>query len=104
MPAISADPYVRSIGESHPFQKLAVREDGADSPGFAAITGLFLLFKPVVIDYYIENSPLLLDYYYFVIPLAFFTLLISLPLSLTLALAYGSLAHVILGRRLWQWR
>ncbi|WP_018477405.1 lipopolysaccharide biosynthesis protein [Pontibacter roseus] len=46
--------------------------------GFAIVAGLFLLFKPVVVEYYIENSPLLLDYYYYVIPLAFFTLLFNL--------------------------
>jgi O-antigen/teichoic acid export membrane protein len=69
-------PYFRDKGKEHNgflFLLLAV-----PLLGFAAITGLFLLFKPVVIDYYIENSPLLLNYYYFVIPLAFFTLLFNL--------------------------
>ncbi|MHC2993807.1 hypothetical protein OB13_20315, partial [Pontibacter sp. HJ8] len=32
----------------------------------------------VVVDYYVKNSPLLLDYYYYIIPLAFFTLLFNL--------------------------
>jgi O-antigen/teichoic acid export membrane protein len=69
-------PYFRDKGQQHHgflFLMLAI-----PVLGFGAITGLFLLFKPVVIDYYIENSPLLLDYYYFVIPLAFFTLLFNL--------------------------
>ncbi|MBC5773615.1 oligosaccharide flippase family protein [Pontibacter sp. KCTC 32443] len=46
--------------------------------GFALITVLFLLFKPAVANYYSENSELLLDYYYYIIPLAFFTLLFNL--------------------------
>ena len=46
--------------------------------GFGLITILFLLFKPTISDYYRENSGLLLDYYYYIIPLAFFTLLFNL--------------------------
>ncbi|MCJ8166366.1 polysaccharide biosynthesis C-terminal domain-containing protein [Pontibacter sp. E15-1] len=46
--------------------------------GFALATGLFLLFKPVVVDYYQAKSPLILEYYYFIIPLALFTLLFNM--------------------------
>ncbi|WP_161891079.1 lipopolysaccharide biosynthesis protein [Pontibacter russatus] len=46
--------------------------------GFAVATGLFLLFKPLVADYYIEKSPLILEYYYYIIPLALFTLLFNM--------------------------
>ncbi len=46
--------------------------------GFGLITILFLVFKPTISDYYRENSSLLLDYYYYIIPLAFFTLLFNL--------------------------
>lgn len=37
--------------------------------GLAIFTILYLLFKPVYIDFYEENSPLLLKYYYTFIPL-----------------------------------
>lgn len=46
--------------------------------GFAAITVLFLLFKPILADYYQENSGLFIQYYYYLIPLAFFALLFQL--------------------------
>ncbi|TPE43251.1 lipopolysaccharide biosynthesis protein [Pontibacter mangrovi] len=46
--------------------------------GFALSTALFLLFKPTVVDYYIENSPLIIDYYYYLIPLSLFTLLFNM--------------------------
>ncbi|MCC9167264.1 lipopolysaccharide biosynthesis protein [Pontibacter harenae] len=46
--------------------------------GFAVVTALFLLFKPVVVNHYQENSSLLINYYYFIIPLALFTLLFEL--------------------------
>lgn len=46
--------------------------------GFAAISALFILFQPVVVEHYQEDSALLLDYYYYIIPLAFFTLLFNL--------------------------
>ncbi|WP_242918140.1 oligosaccharide flippase family protein [Pontibacter liquoris] len=46
--------------------------------GFALITGIFLLFKPVIVDYYQANSPLFVDYYFYIIPLALFTLLFNL--------------------------
>ncbi|MGV3540521.1 MAG: polysaccharide biosynthesis C-terminal domain-containing protein [Rufibacter sp.] len=46
--------------------------------GFVVVTVLFLLLKPVVIDYYGKNSPLAVEYYYYIIPLSFFTLLFLL--------------------------
>jgi len=46
--------------------------------GFMVLTVLFLLFKPLVVNYYQENSALLIDYYYYIIPLALFTLLFEL--------------------------
>jgi len=38
--------------------------------GFLLCTLLFLLFKPLIIRQYIDNSPLIVDYYYYLIPLA----------------------------------
>ncbi|WP_347156600.1 polysaccharide biosynthesis C-terminal domain-containing protein [Pontibacter chitinilyticus] len=47
--------------------------------GFAVITVLFLLFRPVVMDYYSGNgSSLLQEFYYYIIPLSLFTLLFNL--------------------------
>lgn len=46
--------------------------------GFALATGLYLLLKPAVINYYEAKSPLILDYYYYIIPLALFTLLYNM--------------------------
>lgn len=38
--------------------------------GFLLTSILFVLFKPVIIRQYIDNSPLIVDYYYYLIPLA----------------------------------
>lgn len=38
--------------------------------GFVITTLLFILFKPLVIRQYINNSPLIVDYYYYLIPFA----------------------------------
>ncbi|GHA61448.1 lipopolysaccharide biosynthesis protein [Pontibacter akesuensis] len=46
--------------------------------GFILSTAIFLLFKPAVVEYYIENSPLIIDYFYYLIPLALFTLLFNM--------------------------
>ncbi|MFD2515531.1 lipopolysaccharide biosynthesis protein [Pontibacter locisalis] len=46
--------------------------------GFILTTALFLLFKPAVVDYYINNSPLIIEYYYYLIPLALFTLVFNM--------------------------
>ncbi|MBF9253783.1 polysaccharide biosynthesis protein [Pontibacter sp. 172403-2] len=47
--------------------------------GFAVISGLFLLFKPLVMQYYAaEESSLLQEFYYYIIPLSLFTLLFNL--------------------------
>ena len=46
--------------------------------GFAVVTALFFVLKPLVVKYYADNSSLLLDYYVYIIPLAFFTLLFML--------------------------
>ncbi|GAB3817330.1 lipopolysaccharide biosynthesis protein [Pontibacter rugosus] len=46
--------------------------------GFILITAIFLLFKPTVVGYYLENSPLIVDYYYYLIPLALCTLLFNM--------------------------
>ena len=47
--------------------------------GFAVVSGLFVLFKPLVMSYYDdEGSRLLIDYYYYIIPLSLFTLLFNL--------------------------
>lgn len=45
--------------------------------GFTVITLLFLLGKPLVLDYY-QESPLIADYFYYLIPLSFFTLVFML--------------------------
>lgn len=42
--------------------------------GFTLITLLYVIFKPVISDYYIENSALFVDYYYWLIPISFFLL------------------------------
>lgn len=41
--------------------------------GFLLTTLLFLVFRPIIIRQYIDNSPLLVDYYYYLIPFAFAT-------------------------------
>jgi len=69
-------PYFRDKGRRHHgflFLLLAV-----PLLGFAVATGLYLLFKPAVVDYYQHNSPLILQYYYYIIPLALFTLLFNM--------------------------
>lgn len=38
--------------------------------GFVVSTLLFILFKPLILRQYIDNSPLIADYYYYLIPLA----------------------------------
>jgi O-antigen/teichoic acid export membrane protein len=38
--------------------------------GFLITTLAFILFKPLIIRQYIDNSPLLVDYYYYLIPFA----------------------------------
>lgn len=45
--------------------------------GFFIFLAVFLLCKEWVISKYIENAPLLVNYYYFIIPLAFFMLYMS---------------------------
>ncbi|MHA6247646.1 lipopolysaccharide biosynthesis protein [Pontibacter sp. CAU 1760] len=46
--------------------------------GFVVATGVYLLLKPTVIDYYAAKSPLFLEYFYYIIPFAFFTLLYNM--------------------------
>ncbi|MCC9137751.1 lipopolysaccharide biosynthesis protein [Pontibacter silvestris] len=46
--------------------------------GFILVSALFIVFKPIVVDYYQQNSPLIIDYYYYIIVLSFFTLLFNL--------------------------
>lgn len=38
--------------------------------GFIVTTLLFIIFKPIIIQQYIEKSPLIVDYYYYLIPLS----------------------------------
>jgi len=38
--------------------------------GFLLTTILFIVFKPVIIGQFIDNSPLIVDYYYYLIPFA----------------------------------
>ncbi len=70
-------PYFRSTEKQHHgflFLLLAV-----PLAGFSVIAALFVLFKPVVMEYYAEgNSPLLQEFYFYIIPLALFTLLFNL--------------------------
>jgi len=40
--------------------------------GFCAATGLYILFKPVIIAEYVDESPLFVEYYYLLIPLSLF--------------------------------
>jgi O-antigen/teichoic acid export membrane protein len=43
--------------------------------GFTLITLLYVIFKPVISEFYIENSSLFVDYYYWLIPISFFLLI-----------------------------
>lgn len=45
--------------------------------GFIIFLSIFLISKEWIISKYIDNSPLLVNYYYFIIPLAFFMLYMS---------------------------
>ena len=45
--------------------------------GFLLLTLLYLIFKPLIEDAFINNSPIFIKYYYIVIPLAFFALLFN---------------------------
>ncbi|MDB5121092.1 MAG: hypothetical protein JWN56_2310 [Sphingobacteriales bacterium] len=42
--------------------------------GFIGATILYILFKPLVVATYTDNSPLFVEYYYYMIPLAFFVI------------------------------
>jgi O-antigen/teichoic acid export membrane protein len=44
------------------------------SGGFIILTVLYIVFKPLIINLYIEKSRLFTDYYLLIIPLSFFTL------------------------------
>ena len=46
--------------------------------GFAVSTFIYLLAKPLIISYYIDQSPLFVQYFYLLIPLAGFTILYNL--------------------------
>jgi len=46
--------------------------------GFLVALGLFFIFKPIMIEQNIENSPLFVEYIYFLIPIIFFTLIFGL--------------------------
>ena len=45
--------------------------------GFLLFTLVYLIFKPLIEDAFINNSPIFLKYYYSVIPLAFFALIFN---------------------------
>ena len=45
--------------------------------GFLLFTLIYLIFKPLIEDAFINNSPIFLKYYYSVIPLAFFALIFN---------------------------
>lgn len=42
--------------------------------GFTIVTLLYVLFKPLISSFFIENSALYVDYYYWLIPISFFLL------------------------------
>ncbi|TXK44871.1 oligosaccharide flippase family protein [Pontibacter qinzhouensis] len=72
-------PYFRDKAKAHHgflFLLLAI-----PVAGFAVISALFLLTKPLVVAAYEDSSRLLLDFYFYIIPLAFFTLLLNLLTS-----------------------
>ncbi|MBW4890538.1 oligosaccharide flippase family protein [Mucilaginibacter sp. HMF5004] len=46
--------------------------------GFAASTLIYLVAKPLIVSYYIDQSPLFVQYFYLLIPLAGFTILYNL--------------------------
>ncbi|PCH94287.1 MAG: hypothetical protein COB85_05755, partial [Bacteroidetes bacterium] len=45
--------------------------------GFILFSVLFVLLQPVIVDYFLVKSPLLIEYLYYIIPLAFFTLMFN---------------------------
>ncbi|GEO04646.1 hypothetical protein AAE02nite_23100 [Adhaeribacter aerolatus] len=69
-------PYFRDKANQH--NNFLVFFLGIPLVGFLAISLLFFLFRDVIINYYIKESPLIINYYYYIIPLGFFTLLFNL--------------------------
>lgn len=54
--------------------------------GFIIVTLLYLLFKPLIVSAFIENSPIYIEYYYYVIPISFFLLTFTIFESITRAI------------------
>lgn len=54
--------------------------------GFVLLTAILVLFRPAIIEYFIERSELLVDYYWFILPLAFFILFFHVLSSFVRAL------------------
>ncbi len=54
--------------------------------GFLICTILFIIFKPLIVDAYKENSSLFLDYFYILIPLSFITILFNILEALARAI------------------
>lgn len=73
------------IAKYFPFYRTADRKHngfihwtaGLSLLGFVVLTGLFVLLRPVILPAYIKNSPLFVKYYYYLIPLAFFTVVFN---------------------------
>lgn len=68
-------PHFRNEDKTH--EGFAVWMIALMSVGFVLITALYLLFKPLIDEAFIENSPIFLEYYYWIIPLSLFTLLFN---------------------------
>jgi O-antigen/teichoic acid export membrane protein len=68
-------PHFKSEDKTH--QGFAVWMIVLMSIGFVFITLLYLIFKPLIDEAFIENSPIFLEYYYWIIPLSLFTLLFN---------------------------
>ncbi len=83
---ISAFGLSNSITRFFPFYKTEDKKHGGfliyvfliAFSGYAVVAILYLLFKPLIISAYIENSSSFTDYYYIIIPFSLFTLLFTL--------------------------
>ncbi|MGB9696146.1 MAG: polysaccharide biosynthesis C-terminal domain-containing protein [Ignavibacteria bacterium] len=62
------------------------------SLGFLAVTVLYLILRPGIIEAYAEKSPMFLDYYFVVIPISFFALVFSIFESFARAIYKTSFA------------
>ncbi|MBE2255541.1 MAG: oligosaccharide flippase family protein [Ignavibacteria bacterium] len=63
--------------------------------GFSVVTLFYILFKPLIVESFIEKSPLFLNYYFWLIPLSFFILVFNILESISRAI-YKTVISVFL--------